>query len=128
MKKRAIALLRISSKAQEVARQRTDITRLKKKFGLEIVATIELDGVSGRRVLQNPRFLQILEDLRRRPDIDGLALSAIDRFFRTDEYTDTGIFQPLKDARKLHLVERGFEGEVDPSTAAGFNVWHGERH
>ena len=71
-KRRAIALLRISTNAQDNARQKADIERLKKKFGLEIVETIELDGVSGRRVLQNPRFLQILDDLRRRRDVDGL--------------------------------------------------------
>ncbi len=118
--RRAIALLRISSKAQDVARQRTHIAWLKKHFGLEIVETIELDGVSGRKVLQNPRFLQILDDLRHRPDIDGLVISAIDRFFRTDRYDDTKCFQPLADARKL--IWSKAEGEVAPWTPEGFGV------
>ena len=81
---------------------------------------VELDGVSGRKVLKDARFLKILDDLRRRADIDGLAISAIDRYFRTDEYTDTGIFQPLKVARKF--IWSKAEGEVAPWTPAGFHV------
>ena len=119
-RRRAIALLRISTSAQDNARQKADIERLKKKFGLEIVEVVELDGVSGRKVLKNPRFLQILDDLGRRADVDGIALSAIDRYFRTDRYSDTGIFQPLADARKLIWSVR--EGEVDPSTDEGFDI------
>jgi Resolvase, N terminal domain/Recombinase zinc beta ribbon domain len=119
-KTRAIALLRHSTNAQDNARQRADIERLKKRFDLEIVETIELDGVSGRKVLKDPRFLHLLDDLRRRADIDGLALSAIDRFFRTDRYDDTRCFQPLADARKL--IWSKVEGEVAPWTPEGFNV------
>jgi hypothetical protein len=118
--RRAIALLRVSSNAQDNARQRTHIEWLKKHFGLEIVETIELDGVSGRKVLQDRRFQQVLHDLRHRADIDGLALSAIDRFFRTDRYDDTRCFQPLADARKL--IWSKVEGEVDPSTPEGFSI------
>ncbi len=120
LKRRAIALLRVSSNAQDNARQRTHIEWLKKHFGLEIVETIELDGVSGRKVLQDRRFQQVLHDLRHRADIDGLALSAIDRYFRTDKYTNTGIFQPLADAHKL--IWSRVEGEVDPSTPEGFSI------
>ncbi len=118
--RRAIALLRHSTTAQDNARQRSDIEKLQKKHNLEIVETIELDGVSGRKVLQNPRFLQILADLRHRPDIDGLVISAIDRFFRTDRYDDTKCFQPLADARKL--IWSKAEGEVAPWTPEGFGV------
>lgn len=118
--RRAIALMRVSSKAQEIARQKTDIERLRKKYDLEIVEIIALDGVSGRKVLKDARFLKILDDLRRRADVDGICVSAIDRYFRTDEYTDTGIFQPLKVARKF--IWSKAEGEVAPWTPAGFNV------
>src|SRR5215467_8850768 len=97
---RVIALLRHSTNAQDNARQKADIERLKKKFPIEVVETIELAGVSGRKVLNDPRFLKMLEGLRHRPDIDGLAMSAIDRFFRTDRYSDTAIFQPLADHHK----------------------------
>ncbi len=119
-KRRAIALLRISTNAQDNLRQKADIKRLEKRFDLETMETIELDGVSGRKVLQNRRFLQLLDDLRRRVDVDGICLSAIDRFFRTDEYTDTGIFQPLKDSRKTIWSAR--EGEVEPWTPKGFSI------
>jgi hypothetical protein len=119
-KRRAIALLRVSSNAQDVQRQRTDIERVRRKFDLDIVETLELDGVSGRRVLQDPRFVRVLDGVKRRGDVDGLALSAIDRFFRTDRYSDTGIFQPLADARKLIWSAR--EGDVEPWTDSGFDT------
>jgi hypothetical protein len=120
MNKRAIALLRVSSRPQEMSRQRADISRLEKKFGLTIVETVELDGVSGRFVRENPRFMQVLEDIRRRADVDGIALSAIDRFFRTNRYGDTAIFEPLADSRKL--IWSAAEGEVDVATDAGFST------
>jgi DNA invertase Pin-like site-specific DNA recombinase len=120
MMRRAIALLRVSSNQQDNARQRADIERLRKKYDLDIVETVELDGVSGRFVRENARFVQVLEDLRHWPDVAGLALSAIDRFFRTNRYSDTGIFEPLSDARKLIWSVR--EGEVDPSTDEGFDT------
>ncbi len=115
-----IALLRVSSNAQDNAQQQTDIARLQKKFDLEIGETIKLDGVSGRKVLQDPRFQRILDDLRRRADVDGICVSAIDRYFRTDKYSDTGIFQPLADARKL--IWSKAEGEVEPWTPEGFSI------
>jgi DNA invertase Pin-like site-specific DNA recombinase len=120
MNKRAIALLRVSSNQQDNQRQRSDIERLRKKYSLDLVETVELDGVSGRFVRENARFVQVLEDLRHRPDVAGIALSAIDRFFRTNRYSDTGIFEPLSDAGKLIWSMR--EGEVDPSTDEGFDT------
>jgi DNA invertase Pin-like site-specific DNA recombinase len=117
---RALALLRVSTDKQDVARQRADIEKLRKKYGLTIVEVIELVDVSGRKVLDNKRFLQILADLANRPDIDGLAFSAIDRYFRTNRYSDTGIFQPLADHRKMIWSIR--EGAVEPWTDEGFDV------
>jgi hypothetical protein len=120
IKRRAIALFRVSSNAQDMARQKHDLERVRRKHDLDIVETLELDGVSGRRVLQDARFVRVLDGLRRRADVHGLALSSIDRFFRTDRYSDTGIFEPLADARKLIWSAR--EGEVEAWTDAGFDT------
>ena len=47
-----IELLRTSTDLQDVARQRTDLERLKKRFNLQAVRTLELHGVSGTATLE----------------------------------------------------------------------------
>ena len=50
MNKRAIALLRVSSRPQEMSRQRADISRLEKKFGLQ-AARLEVVGVGTKNLI-----------------------------------------------------------------------------
>jgi len=68
MKKRIIALLRVSTDAQDVARQRADLERLKAKFGLSVNRVLELVGVSRTATLDNAQIQQLLADLERPGD------------------------------------------------------------
>src|SRR4051812_26531669 len=78
---RVISLLRVSTDKQDVARQRTDIERLRSRFGVEVVRTLELLGVPGTATLDDMQVRQVLDDLAL-PDVDGIGLSSLDRLFR----------------------------------------------
>jgi site-specific DNA recombinase len=112
----AIAILRVSTDQQDVARQRVDIERLERAHSLTIVRTVELDGVSGRKVRENADMLRVLADLRR-PDIAGVAVSALDRLFRLDKFADFGILDNFKDTHKT--IWSAKEGALDLGTDAG---------
>ena len=113
---RAIALLRVSTDVQDVARQRTDIERLRRKYDLGIIRTLELVGVSGTGVLDNAQHRQVLADL---PQVDGVAVSALDRLFRVKHFKDMGILDQFKDLRKAIWSVR--EGLVEPWTDEGYD-------
>ena len=115
---RAIALMRVSTDVQDVARQRTDIEHLTRKYELGIIRTLELVGVSGTAVLDNAQIQQLLADLSR-PEVDGIAVSALDRLFRVKHFKDMGILDRFKDLRKTIWSVR--EGLVEPWTDEGYD-------
>jgi DNA invertase Pin-like site-specific DNA recombinase len=98
--KRVIGVLRVSTDAQDTERQKADIERVAQAHGLAIHRTVPLDGVSGRKVRGNADMLRVLRDLKR-PDIDGIAVSALDRLFRLDRFEDFAILDPFKDTGKM---------------------------
>lgn len=51
--KQALGLIRVSTDSQDTQRQRTDLKRLEKMYGIHIVHTLELVGVSGTTMLTN---------------------------------------------------------------------------
>jgi DNA invertase Pin-like site-specific DNA recombinase len=112
-----IGLLRVSTDAQDLARQRTDVARVLASHSLDAARTIELDGVSGRRVQSDPQFQALVRDLAR-PDIAGVAISALDRLFRPDHYADFSILDHFRESRKLIFSAK--EGVLDPASDAGF--------
>jgi DNA invertase Pin-like site-specific DNA recombinase len=113
-----IALLRVSTDTQDVARQRADMTKLEVKFHLSLDRTLELVGVSGTATLDNEQVQQVLADLER-PEIDGIAVSSLDRLFRPKRYGHFGILDRFCDEHKKIWSAR--EGEVDPSTDEGYD-------
>jgi DNA invertase Pin-like site-specific DNA recombinase len=119
MNKRVIELLRVSTDAQDVARQRADLARLAKKFVLETMRTLELIGVSGTATLTNADVQRVLMDLQR-PDVDGIAVSALDRLFRPGKhYGQFAILDRFVDEGKVIWSLR--EGFIDPSTDEGYD-------
>ena len=76
-----IALLRVSTDLQDVQRQRSDIERLKQKFGIKIRRTLELVGLSGTATLDDEQVQQVLADLKK-TGVGGIAVSSLDRLFR----------------------------------------------
>ena len=115
-KKRAIAILRVSTDAQDTDRQKADIERVERAHNLTIARTVELDGVSGRKVSSNRDVQRVLADLKR-PDIDGVIVSALDRLFRLDKFADFGILDNFKDTGKM--IYSAKEGALDLRTDAG---------
>ena len=119
MPKNIIELLRVSTDLQDVARQRTDLERLKKRFNLSAVRTLELHGVSGTATLDNEQVQQILNDLGR-PEVHGIGLSSLDRLFRPGKrYGQFAILDPFVDQGKMMWSWR--EGEIDPATDEGYD-------
>jgi DNA invertase Pin-like site-specific DNA recombinase len=117
IKRKVINLLRVSTDAQDLARQRTDVRLVATAHGLEVLRTLEVDGVSGRHVQQDPQFQAIFRDLQR-PDVAGVSISALDRLFRPEQYGDFGILDHFRANRKLIFSAK--EGVLDPATDAGF--------
>jgi DNA invertase Pin-like site-specific DNA recombinase len=99
-KRRAIALIRVSTNAQDVQRQRTIIKWLAETYGLEIVRVLELHGVSGTATLKNEQVQRVLFEITQ-PGIDGLAAAAVDRLARPQEGADYAILDGFKRHRKF---------------------------
>ena len=119
MSNNVIALLRVSTDAQDVARQRTDLERMKAKFGISVSRILELVGVSGTATLEDTQVQQVLTDLQL-PQIDGIALSALDRLFRPGKrYGQFAILDRFVDQRKRIWSMR--EGLIDPATDEGYD-------
>jgi DNA invertase Pin-like site-specific DNA recombinase len=114
-----IALLRVSTDDQDVARQRTDIEKLKKKYPeIRIVRIVELVGVSGTATLENKHVQKILTELQD-PNVQGIAISSLDRLFRPGKrYGQWAILDHFVDASKAIWSHR--EGHIDPSTDEGY--------
>jgi DNA invertase Pin-like site-specific DNA recombinase len=117
MKRRVIGLLRVSTNAQDLERQRVDLARVVATHQLELVRTVELDGVSGRKVQDDPQFQKVLLDMKR-ADIAGIAVSANDRIVRPEKFIDLQVFDPFKDNKKLIFSAK--EGVQDPASDAGW--------
>jgi DNA invertase Pin-like site-specific DNA recombinase len=114
---RVISLLHVSTDAQDVARQRTDIERLKRAYNLEVIRTLELVGVSGTATLTNEQVQQVLRDVQQ-PGVAGVAASAVDRVFRPKRGGDCAILDAFQDARKALWTVR--DGYIEPWTDEGW--------
>jgi DNA invertase Pin-like site-specific DNA recombinase len=116
---RVLALLRVSTDAQDTARQRRDLQRLTERHRLVIVRVLELHGVSGTRTLDNTEVQKLLDDLDD-PTIDGLAVSAIDRLLRPKRYQTFAVFDRFVDLGKVIWSQA--EGYADPATDEGYDI------
>jgi DNA invertase Pin-like site-specific DNA recombinase len=117
-KKNVISLLRVSSDQQDVRRQRDDIKRVKAKYDLAIIRTLELVDVSGTTVLSNEQVQRVLADLAD-PNVDGIAVSSVDRLFRPGRYGHFAILDHFCDEGKAIWSTR--EGFIDPASDEGYD-------
>jgi DNA invertase Pin-like site-specific DNA recombinase len=115
-KRRAIGFLRVSSDQQDVERQRRDVAAAARVHNLEITRTVALQDVSGTKVLANAEVRRVLEDLSR-PDVAGVAISAVDRLVRPGQLGDLQIFDFFQRSKKLIFTPGQ---EIDVTTQAGF--------
>jgi DNA invertase Pin-like site-specific DNA recombinase len=119
MKRNVIEVLRASTDAQDLRRQAVDLERNRAAYGLTVARTVELEGVSGRKVLSNADMRRVLADLSD-PAIDGISISALDRLFRMERYSDYSILDPFKDTGKM--IWSAKEGALDLRTDAGLII------
>jgi DNA invertase Pin-like site-specific DNA recombinase len=117
--KRVIEVLRVSTDAQDLQRQRADLERNKAAHHLTVARTVELEGISGRTVLSNRDVQRVLSDLKDSA-ISGVSISALDRLFRLDRYSDFSILDYFKDSGKLIYSTK--EGLLDVRTDAGLII------
>lgn len=117
MKRKVIAFLRVSTEAQDTERQKADVARVIAANHLDVLRTLELIDVSGRTVLQNRDVQAMLKDLKR-ADVAGIAVSALDRLFRPNNFSDFSILDSFREAHKLIFSAK--EGVLDSTTDAGF--------
>jgi DNA invertase Pin-like site-specific DNA recombinase len=115
-----LALLRCSTKEQDLDRQKTDVERMRQTHALQIEYTLPLEDVSGREVLKRPDVLRAVEVDLKRPDIAGGLVPALDRLFRPDDFEDFRILDYFRRAKKL--IFNAKEGVIDPSTDIGFQI------
>jgi site-specific DNA recombinase len=116
IKKRAIAILRVSTDQQDVERQRRDVAAASRVHNLEITRTLELADLSGTKMMTNDEVRRVLADLAR-PEIAGVVVSAIDRLIRPGFLGDLQIFDAFQRTKKLIWTPGQ---EIDVTTHTGF--------
>ena len=98
---RIIAFYRVSTEEQAakdragIPRQREAVSRAAKARDFEIVEEIELSGVSGSNVRNSPVFREMLRKVRDR-EVDGVAVSDMDRLVRLDNLADLEILDVFR--------------------------------
>ena len=98
---KAIALLRVSDAAQAGADreglpvQRELCQQTAERHGLEIVQWLELEGVSGAAVLDDPRFVAMRERLQE-PEISGVIVREFSRLMRPENLEDYKILEAFR--------------------------------
>jgi len=112
----AIAIVRVSTDQQDLERQRRDIAAAAQAHNLRTVRTLELEDLSGTKMLTNAEVRGVLSDLSR-SDVDGVAVSAIDRLIRPGQLGDLAIFDAFQRSRKKIWTPGQ---EIDLTTQAGF--------
>lgn len=92
------------------------MTAAKRAHNLEITRTLELEDLSGTKMLTNGEVRRVLDDLSR-ADVDGVCISAIDRLVRPGELGDLAIFDFFQRSKKRIWTPTQ---ELDLGTNSGF--------
>jgi site-specific DNA recombinase len=105
----AIELVRVSTPGQVdtfgIPAQRSANRATAARYGLNIIQTVELAGVSGAKVLTDPRFMELLR-LIQSPNIGALVTKEFSRLMRPENLGDMNILQTLADTgTKLYLPD-----------------------
>ena len=97
----AIALIRVSTGAQAdegragLESQRVEIRRIAAAHDLKITEWVELEGVSGAKVMADQRFTGLLARLED-PGIAGVIVAAWDRLMRPESLADYAILEEFR--------------------------------
>ncbi len=99
--KKAIALIRVSTDRQAkkdrggIPGQRAEIEAIAQRESLAIDDWVQLEGVSGTRVLDDPRFRALLDRIES-PEIDGVIVADLDRLMRPEDPGTYTIFRRFR--------------------------------
>jgi len=121
MTKRVIQLLRVSTAAQagddraSLPSQREVNERTARAFGLTIVKTVEMAGVSGTSVLLAPEMQGMIR-LMQDPEIHGVVTREFSRLMRPESYADFALLQVFVDTHTLLYTP---DGPTDFASADG---------
>lgn len=110
--KRAIELVRVSTIGQasddhaSIESQKTLNRKTAQQYGLTIVKTIQMAGVSGTAVLLAPEFQEMLR-LMHDPEIHGVIAREFSRLMRPENYADYGLLQVFVDTNTVLYLPAG---------------------
>jgi DNA invertase Pin-like site-specific DNA recombinase len=114
--RQAIAIVRVSTDVQDCERQRRDVAAAARVHHLKIVRTLELQGLSGTKMLSNAEVGRVLDDLSK-PAIAGVIVASVDRLTRPGELGHLAIFDFFQRSKKLIWTAGQ---ECDINTLPGF--------
>lgn len=112
MTKRCIELLRVSTLGQADAdraslpSQRTVNRRTAEQFGLTIVRSIEMAGVSGATVLLAPEMQEMIRLMHDR-EIHGVITREFSRLMRPENYSDYALLQVFVETNTILYLPEG---------------------
>lgn len=121
MTKRAIELVRVSTSGQasddhaSIESQRTLNRRTAQQYGLAIVRSIEMTGVSGTAVLLAPEMQEMIR-LMSDPEIHGIVAREFSRLMRPENYADYALLQVFVDTQTILYLP---EGPIDFASTDG---------
>jgi site-specific DNA recombinase len=109
---KAISIVRVSTTGQAtedragLESQRVAIARIAKDHELEIVRELQLAGVSGARVMDDPRFLDMLLAIES-AEITGVVVAHLDRLMRPEDPGYYAIFGRFRDTATILYTSEG---------------------
>ena len=109
--RRVVALVRVSTEGQAaegrmgLQAQREAVTRIIKDHQLALVDTIELHH-SGAKMLEEPRFLQLLEQVEA-GDLFGVVVTDADRLMRPESLADYRILEAFRASETKIMTSTG---------------------
>src|SRR5713101_1733692 len=121
MTKRAIELVRVSTVGQasddhaSIESQRTLNRRTASQYGLTIIRSIEMAGVSGTAVLLAPEMQEMIR-LMSDPEIHGIVAREFSRLMRPENYADYALLQVFVDTQTILYLP---EGPIDFASTDG---------
>lgn len=105
-----IELERVSTNKQDLERQEYDLADNRAEYGLNPIRKFKIKE-SGEKVLKHEDIAELVKELKR-PGVDGVSLSAIDRFARPQDLVSIAFFQIFIDLQKVLVSKR--EGLIEP--------------
>lgn len=113
---RAIALLRVSTDQQDVARQRTAIERGILYHNLDITRWVTVEDVSGKHVNDDEQFQAIFRDLKTGAT-GGVIVAEQSRLVRPGDWTGFGILDHFRKNKRLIYTP---STAINPNTREGW--------